>query len=289
VFDLSEEEITMARKSTGRRTEEENIRDFTNDTDEEEDEENPERWKEKEGFEVFDVESEADEDILTATDPEPPIDDNVIDAETNAEVVMDEIDDFTSDEDVEEDFRERQRLNAGGSKELDEKLRNYTSETPDLSADDIDAGWDAADQSGEETVGGTNPTPDQDQVEELGEAFGISYDEDEPLNTEDKLQDRDLNRWELNPASALPSEDEETLTELDEEGELEEEDVDLYLEDLLEEEEAEEAEEDEDYYLLNSEDEGDEEEDEFDEDIYGEDDDEYEDLIDFDEDDEEDY
>ena len=51
-------------------------------------------------------------------------------------------------------------------------------------------------------MGGTTPTPDQDVVEELGDALGIEYDQDEPLHTYDKLRDRDRNRWELNPASA---------------------------------------------------------------------------------------
>jgi hypothetical protein len=130
-------------------------------------------------------------------------------------------------------------------------------------------------------------------VQEIGEAFGIDYKEDEPLQTEDKLQDRDLNRWELNPASVLPEEEEETLTELDEEGELDEEDVDLYLEDLLEEEEAqEEDEEEEDYYLYEEDEEddfeneeGDSDEDE--DDYYDDEEDEDEDLDDLDED--EDY
>lgn len=36
-------------------------------------------------------------------------------------------------------------------------------------------------------------------VSELGEALGIVYKDDEPLNTEEKLRKRDRARWELNP------------------------------------------------------------------------------------------
>jgi len=39
-------------------------------------------------------------------------------------------------------------------------------------------------------------------VEELGEAVGLRYQDNEPLHTEEKLQERDRNRWELDPASS---------------------------------------------------------------------------------------
>jgi Family of unknown function (DUF6335) len=72
---------------------------------------------------------------------------------------------------------------------------------PEISAQDLDAAWDRADE-GEEAVGGSSPTPDQDIVEEIGEAAGVSYQDAEPLRMEEKLAKRDENRWELDPASA---------------------------------------------------------------------------------------
>jgi hypothetical protein len=51
-------------------------------------------------------------------------------------------------------------------------------------------------------VGGSTPTPDQDVVDELGKAVGITYDDAEPLRFGDKVADRDAQRWELNPASS---------------------------------------------------------------------------------------
>jgi hypothetical protein len=52
-------------------------------------------------------------------------------------------------------------------------------------------------------------------VDELGEAVGLTYEDDEPLNSDKKVLDRDRNRWELNPASA-EDQDEELKNELDE-------------------------------------------------------------------------
>jgi hypothetical protein len=77
----------------------------------------------------------------------------------------------------------------------------YTARNPILTGGDVDAGWEYAD-IGEETVGGSNPTPDQDIVDDLGEAIGVTYQDDEPLKFGEKLEKRDRARWELNPASA---------------------------------------------------------------------------------------
>lgn len=66
---------------------------------------------------------------------------------------------------------------------------------------DVDAAQQQTD-AGEESVGGSSPTPDQDVVEELGNAVGITYEDNEPLRFGDKLEDRDAQRWELNPASS---------------------------------------------------------------------------------------
>ncbi|MBS0183893.1 MAG: hypothetical protein JSS39_16010 [Nitrospira sp.] len=75
--------------------------------------------------------------------------------------------------------------------------------TPDvtLSGGDIDATWSGTDD-GEEAVGGSTPTPDQDVVDELGKAAGVTYEDNEPLRFGDKVADRDAQRWELNPASS---------------------------------------------------------------------------------------
>lgn len=108
---------------------------------------------------------------------------------------------FEPTEEVRNEFDEAAQLGSGGQKQLIEKLREHHSTSPELSGGDVDAAWDGADV-GEESVGGENPTPDQDVVEELGKAVGLTYGDDEPLDTTEKLKARDEHRWELDPASS---------------------------------------------------------------------------------------
>jgi hypothetical protein len=106
---------------------------------------------------------------------------------------------YTKDEGIAEDFKQRQQLAYGGRDEMREDLEQHHALSPELSGEDIDAEWQDTNASGEEAVGGTVATPDQDRVSELGKALGIAYKDDEPLNTEEKLRKRDRVRWELNP------------------------------------------------------------------------------------------
>lgn len=68
---------------------------------------------------------------------------------------------------------------------------------------DVDTEWDLAEMSFSAADGllGTW-SPDANAAEEWGEAFGIRYAASEPLRCGDKERDRDLHRWELDPASA---------------------------------------------------------------------------------------
>jgi hypothetical protein len=107
---------------------------------------------------------------------------------------------FEADDEVQQEFAEAQRLASGGQI-LARELREHHSESPADTAGDIDADWERADV-GEETPGGSTPTPDQDVVDEIGEAVGLTYEDDEPLDTEEKVAERDRHRWELDPASS---------------------------------------------------------------------------------------
>lgn len=122
--------------------------------------------------------------------------------DANADAISASINTYTDDEDIKEDFEERQGLASGGRQKLEEKLNEHNSQDPTLSAGDVDAAWETSVVAGEESVGGSAPTPDQDNVDELGEAAGVTYQDDEPLNSDKKILERDRRRWELNPASA---------------------------------------------------------------------------------------
>lgn len=140
-------------------------------------------------------------------DEEDPLDKFILDA--NTDQILEQIDDFTEDKDILDDFAQRQGLAAGGRQKLEEKLNEYNEMNPTLSGGDVDAAWEDSIQAGEESVGGSVSTPDQDIVDEIGEAAGITYRDDEPLDSDKKLLDRNRNRWELNPASTDDEEDED--------------------------------------------------------------------------------
>jgi hypothetical protein len=154
-------------------------------------------------------------------------------ANADADAVAEQIAHFTDDEDVEADFADRQRLAVGGRDMLREELDEHNSLSPEITGGDIDASWQTANQAGEEAVGGSVSTPDQDVVDELGSAAGLNYKDDEPLDYDRKVLDRDRNRWELNAASAVDDDepdaededlDDEAIDELDELDELDEDD-----------------------------------------------------------------
>ena len=146
---------------------------------------------------------------------EDSLDKFILDA--NADEIVEQINHFTDNEEILEDFAERQGLANGGRQKLEEKLNNYNSSmNPTLSGGDVDAAWEDSVQAGEESVGGSAPTPDQDIVDDIGEAAGLTYRDDEPLDSDKKVLDRDRNRWELNPESADDDEENE-----DEENSLE--------------------------------------------------------------------
>jgi Family of unknown function (DUF6335) len=70
-------------------------------------------------------------------------------------------------------------------------------------AEDVEDDAYRAEVNGDEAVGGSTAVPSQNDTEELAEAVGIVVDDDTPLDTEEMLDDRDRDRWELDPASAV--------------------------------------------------------------------------------------
>ena len=82
------------------------------------------------------------------------------------------------------------------------RAKEHTEGGATLTGGDVDTDWNDAYSSGEETPGGDMSTPDQDVVEEIGRALGVEYDDAEELKGAEKIESRDRNRWEYDPASA---------------------------------------------------------------------------------------
>jgi hypothetical protein len=71
-----------------------------------------------------------------------------------------------------------------------------------LTGGDIDANYEQAAVVGDEAVGGTANTPDQNIVDDLGAAVGLEMSDRSSVQTNEILEKRDDNRWELDPQSS---------------------------------------------------------------------------------------
>jgi Family of unknown function (DUF6335) len=89
-----------------------------------------------------------------------------------------------------------------GHQMYNQRAKEHTEGGHDLTGGDVDTDWNDAYSSGEETPGGDMSTPDQDVVEEIGRALGVEYEDSEELKGAEKIEGRDRNRWEYDPASA---------------------------------------------------------------------------------------
>lgn len=89
-----------------------------------------------------------------------------------------------------------------GGRSLRQRNRQYTHTSPEITGGDVDANWQQEDAVGDEAVGGTAPTPDQNVTDELGAAVGLEMNDRTFLRTNDILEERDDARWELDPMSA---------------------------------------------------------------------------------------
>lgn len=108
---------------------------------------------------------------------------------------------FVPDPEIEE-FMEEEISRAPKDPELlAHRLRNNTAASPRDAGGDLDASWEDVNESGSETVGGDNPTPDQSMVEENANAVGVNFEDNEELEFIDKIERRDRDRFELDPRS----------------------------------------------------------------------------------------
>lgn len=109
--------------------------------------------------------------------------------------------DYVPDPEIEE-FMEGEISRAPKDPEqLAHRLLNNTAASPKDAGGDFDAAWEEVNQSGDETVAGDNPTPDQSDVEENASALGVSFEDNEELEFIEKIERRDRDRYELDERS----------------------------------------------------------------------------------------
>ncbi len=108
---------------------------------------------------------------------------------------------YVPDPEIEEFMEEEIARAPKDPGQLAQRLRNNTSASPSDAGGDLDATWEDVNDSGEESVSGDNPTPDQSNVEENAHAIGVNYEDNEELEFIDKIDRRDRERFELDPRS----------------------------------------------------------------------------------------
>src|SRR5262245_19289352 len=90
-----------------------------------------------------------------------------------------------------------------GRRLMKREYEKYHAVSPEQTAGEVDVSWQEAEDSGAETPGGHVATPDQDNVDEIGRAVGMEFQDNQELRThEEILARRDRRRWELNRGSA---------------------------------------------------------------------------------------
>lgn len=103
---------------------------------------------------------------------------------------------------------------AGAVADVVSELRARQETSPRLTGGDIDADWKNAWDAGDEAVGGSTATPDQDVVDELGQALGVPQAPDAEVQSSlEILAERDRHRWTLEreiAREARAAEDEES-------------------------------------------------------------------------------
>ncbi|MGH2413811.1 MAG: DUF6335 family protein [Microcystaceae cyanobacterium] len=72
----------------------------------------------------------------------------------------------------------------------------------DPTGGDPDADLVQAEVVGEEAIGGTTPTPEQNVIDNIAASTGTQISDNTPVQLQNKLERRDDRRWELDPESS---------------------------------------------------------------------------------------
>ena len=92
-------------------------------------------------------------------------------------------------------------ISAGAAK-LAHRLQNDPLADPAITGGDLDASWESAQFTGDESAVSSMSTPEHNVVDDIGTAMGVTYQDDEELKFGEKERSRDRKRWELDPASS---------------------------------------------------------------------------------------
>ncbi len=101
---------------------------------------------------------------------------------------------------VQKEFEEAKHRAPEPQKPVD-RWRYYRSQAGQSSARDPNDAWDTF-ESGEDSKNHNALTADGDLLDEFGNAVGLHYEYNESLHLTDKVESRDDERWELDPASS---------------------------------------------------------------------------------------
>jgi hypothetical protein len=91
---------------------------------------------------------------------------------------------------------------AAGSAKLAHRLQNDSLADPTITGGEVDAKWEDAQFSGDESAVSSMSIPGTSEVDDVGRAMGVTYSDNEELKVGDKERSRDIKRWELDPASS---------------------------------------------------------------------------------------
>jgi len=91
---------------------------------------------------------------------------------------------------------------SAGSRKLADRLHNDGLADTQVTGGDVDVQLESAQFSGDEAAVSSMPTPEHNQVDDIGSSMGINYEDGEELKAGEKERERDRHRWELDPASS---------------------------------------------------------------------------------------
>ena len=108
---------------------------------------------------------------------------------------------FVPDPEIEQFMEEEIARAPKDPEHLAQRLRNNNAASPSDAGGDLDASWGDVNDSGTESVGGDNPTPDQSDVEENAHAVGVNFEDNQELDLHEQLERPYLRRFDLDPRS----------------------------------------------------------------------------------------